>query len=390
MPSNALPSVLNEEARGNIIDFVGKVVGTTLQQSFDYTTDFPGFIADPSPATGPFGVAKAVAQQSCRRWARGEGIPSLPGFDALYGGICEPYLDSIGENPGDGVLGPPFQGGQCPVQYTVSGTYRVYDNAQCAIRPDPINFSAGVLGPIKRFFYDNGGGPAPTCNQSPGRVFRVEGATNTIGLASSPAGGLVRITGVNIVRTAGGADNCGNPPPEYDPPNIPPGLPPLAPITVNIPGIGDVKVDVTFGPNGEIQISLPDLGINVELPNPLFDGEDGGEDGPIPPGFQGEPAEPIDVGPGDAADETSESNLVGVLVQTIQTPPRANRLFNETESYTKGAYFVYFGGDGGLSQNPEAAISRQDQFYYAPEGCNRFRVIPNAGFTLRVTPYYKV
>lgn len=373
---------LDERAANNLIDFVAGTTQLVLQQSFDYTTDFPGFIASPIDEPGPFGVAKAIAQQSCRRWARGEGIPSLPGFDAFYGGICGPYLDSLGESPSDGSLELPFEGGQCAgVLYNVSVTGILPPNA-------PQTFEANIVGPLRYNADLPPVPPDPGCTGgSSWQRFSIAGSGgSTITWVGCDAD-LV----VNYVNPlGGGANNCGNPTPIYETPVSAPGLPPLQPINVNVPGIGPVEVDVSFDDDGNINVSLPGLGLEVTVPNPLAPGDDGGDDDDGIPGDQGQPGLPAVGGDGEPAEGGDNDRvLLGVKVDLLSSPPRANQIFNETEAYTKGAYFVYLGGDAGFEQIPSAAIVRDEQFYTAPEGCNRFRVVPNVGFTILVTPYYE-
>lgn len=390
MPSTELvKKELDERGANSLIDFVASTASLVFQQSFDYTTDFPGFIASPTVEPGPFGVAKAIAQQSCRRWARGEGIPSLPGFDAFYGGICEPYLDSLGENPADGALGPDFLGGQCfGIEYRVTTAFT--DSFGNPTTNEQLVLSR-VVGTYRGSKQPNQTTPVGIeLQQNPGGpIVRL----NITSLSDDKLGSF-RIA--SVVPTGNVQDNCGNPPVNYTEPQTPGGLPPIAPVIVNIPGIGPVKVDVSFDDDGNINVSLPDLGIDVTVPNPLAKGKDRGEgnggsgDGDDIPGDQGQPGLPAVGEAGSPAEGGDDDRaLVGVFVRTTGTPARANQIFNETETYTKGAYFVYFGGDAGFAQNSEAAITTEEQFFYAPEGANRFRVVPNVGFTILVTPHYE-
>jgi hypothetical protein len=127
--------------------------------------------------------------------------------------------------------------------------------------------------------------------------------------------------------------------------------------------------------------------VNFTVENPVRPGDDSDES--LPPGDQGmagDEGDETDVG--DEGEDAAR-NLVGVLVRLKTIPPRANALFSKGGVIYKGACFVYFGGDAGFSLNPDALFCRSEQFFYAPEGSNRWRVIANIGYTLTVQPFYR-
>lgn len=364
----------------------------------------PNYIRDAQPDSLFEALPLAAARQGCRRYAdKGGNYPELRAARAER--ACRPYLDSLeyGDPPS---LVQPFTGGQCSdLRYNVFGTYtsNQEDVGGCGTTR---NWQAsGIFGPISGITKDpgiqqgwkvQGGITAVNCVdiETGKQLIDVSSCGPSVSNFTVRAG---RPSISSVVPLFGEPDVCGDRPPEYTPPTAP--ALPGPPVERYNPGPNiDVNIGVEVNIDGSIDI---DFGTGPITIDPFGDSDEpggggdepggGGPDGgPVEPGFQGEPGTPIDVGPGDAADETDPNrNLIGVLVQTIQLPARANQVFNETETYTKGGYFVYFGGDGGLALNPEGAITREDQFFYAPKGANRFRVVPNVGFTIRVTPHYE-
>lgn len=342
----------------------------------------PYYIRDAQPDDLFEALPLAAARQGCRRYAdKGGNYPELRAARAER--ACRPYLDSL-EYGAPPQLELPFRGGQCYGTYSYIYSFR---NPNTGENQDSNQTVTGRI--IGLFEQINPGGTTKSGGIE--RQLVPGGSIDRIPLGTTFAGAPLNQSIRNIQRTDGQPDNCGNPVPEYTPPQAPAAPGPVRePFTI-APNV-DIDIAVEVNVDGSIDIDVGTGPITIDP----FDEPDGGGGGPgdggddVPPGFQGEPGDSIDVGPGDAADETDPNrNLVGVLVQTIETPPRANQVFNETETYTKGAYFVYFGGEGGLAINPEAAITVQDQFFYAPEGANRFRVVPNVGFSLRATPFYK-
>jgi hypothetical protein len=140
---------------------------------------------------------------------------------------------------------------------------------------------------------------------------------------------------------------------------------------------------VTFDPDGNINVTFPDLGIDFTVPNPLAGDGDGtapgdqGEGGAVTP----ESDEPVE--------EEGLQNLVGVRVDVGTIPPKASAYQNSSATYYKGLYYVFFGGDGGYAMAQEAALVRSSQFFYAPKGCNKYRVVPNSGVTLSVQAFFE-
>jgi hypothetical protein len=155
-----------------------------------------------------------------------------------------------------------------------------------------------------------------------------------------------------------------------------------------LPGISIPGIDITIDPDGNIDVSIPDLGIDFKVDNP-FRGPGAGDAGETPPGDQGVAGETTSPSDEEQEGEDPERNLIGIRVNLTTIPPRANTLFNSSGVVYKGSCFVYFGGAGGYAMQPDAQFANASQFFYAPKGCNRWRVHPNRGFSLTVTPFYE-
>lgn len=401
VPEGTEPQTLGDAGIDSLTGFVEDYVTAGLGDLNYAVTDLPGFLADEAPVTTAALFPRTVLRGACRSYARGSGPQNLPGFDAAWGGICEPYLESIGENPTPGSIARPYTGGQCPANYTVEvrGNINVIDcNTGNTFDAGPaFNGRAGIRGPISglRLALTGGGACGPTSSQ----VVGIDGNGTPFsfpGLNGVNQSSRVSYTGVTftLIREDGQPDSCGDPPPLYDPPKVRPGLPPLPPTTpVDIPGIGPVDIGVEFSPSGEIVVSLPEVGVEVNLPNP-FDGQDdseGGDGGPAdgPPGDVGEPGSPELTGEGGEAEgEAPEGSvLTGLRVELLSFPGSRTKY---TEEVYRGAYYVYMGVPGLLDLDFGGAMVRLDQFFFAEkDNLTRWRVSANTGYSTRVTPYYR-
>lgn len=370
------PRPLEPQDSQELVAPVKEAAREVLGFGWELFNDRPEFIASTDDRNLLATAVRALSQYNCRRWAAADKSNFSTRVNTGNAQLCGPYLESLGENPDDGDLSVPFTGGQC---VGVSYVVRRQNRTTAGNFGAPANTTG--IGPVIGPYLDIDGliGRA-------GINFAGSGKVQTL---SGPATEVLAPTIISITRSDGLPDTCGNPPTQISPPSTVTPVTPIPPtITINLPGVGPVTVDLSFDEDGDPVFCIEEIDtcITVDV------GDPGGAEPPpgLEPGDQGEPGGSIDVGSGDVAEgEDPDRNLTGVLVQTIAYPPRTNRLFNAVEAYTKGGYWVYFGGDAGFSQNPEAAISRADQFYYAPPNSNRFRVVPNNGFTLRVTPYYE-
>lgn len=391
VPQQSQPEPLTDAGRDSLTDYLEDYVRDGLEDLNYAVQDLPAFIADPTPPVLAAAYPKGVLRAACRSYARGSGPQNLPGFDAVWGGLCRPYLDDIGETPEDGFLGLPFEGGQCDAVYLVTATRTTNLSGTS-------NITLRARGPV--------GGVR--VRQVLGNNYDWElfcsglnaGASNCGPLAAS-APGWYRIGGVNssdgevsasiLSVVPCGADNCGNPPPIYDPPKIKPGLPEAPRVPVDIPGVGPVDIDVRFEPDGTIVVELPDIGIEVPISDPFGFGDGGGGGAPPgpPPGDVGQPGLPGDTGNGgDAAGEAPPgSELVGLKVDILQRPGNPVRY---TEEVDRGVCYVYMGVPGLLDQDFGGSMVRSGQFLFAEkQGLTAWRVSANNNYSLRITPYYR-
>lgn len=378
---------LSDQGIDSLTGFVEDYVSAGLGDLNYAVTDLPNFLADTAPVTTAALFPKTVLRQACRSYARGGGPQNLPGFDVVWGGICEPFLDSIDESPTPGSVGPPFTGGQCVgVQYRIEFSYTNDQGNRQSIEQ--------IVGaPLVGVYTE----PRPNNGPTVGYVLRnADGTTTRFLQAGLQDTGIPPAPSVRVLRREDNLpDNCGNPPSEFDPPRVRPGLPPLPPtIPIDVPGLGPVNVGVTFSPSGQVNVSLPDIGIEVPIDAPFSfdggggDGEPGGGGG-VPPGDVGEPGTPEVVGDGGEAEGTAPegSVLVGVRVQITAFPPSRTKY---TDDVFRGAYYCYMGTPGLLDLDFGGAMVRLDQFLLAEKDwLTSWRVSANTGYELVVTPYYR-
>lgn len=386
VPENSVAQTLTDAAKDGITELIAGYVIDGLQDSVWAATDLPGFIADDGPISLPNQPLRQITRLACKSYARGGGPQNLPGFDAIWSGICTPYLDSIGESPepGNGIA-PPFSGGQCPgVTYNVSVTGTVPPNA-------PQTFEANLVGPLRWNQDLPPVPPDPGCG--PGSAWK------RYTIAGQGSGTIISWVGCDATLTVnyvnplyGGANDCGDPPPLYDPPKVKPDLPAVPKTPIDLPGIGPVGVNINFNPDGTLNVELPDVGVEVDVPINIGGGDGGdgagGAAGP-PPGDVGEPGSPEVVGPGgDAEGEAPPGKvLTGLRVQITAFPPSRNKY---TDEVYRGAYYAYMGVPGLLDLDFGGAMVRADQFLLAEkDNLTAWRISANTGYELITTPYYR-
>lgn len=387
VPESSAPEILTEAGKDSLIGFVSDAITQTFDDTVYQITDLPGFIADTNNV-GPYAnVSRQAGRLACRSWARGGGPQNLPGFDAAWGAICEPYLDSIDESPSTGGLDNGFAGGQCPgVLYNVRARVTLPNN------PPQIT-EANLVGPL-RYNQDLAAYPDnPGCTGGNSwKRFSIAGSTQTAIISWVGCGAGLEVLSVTPLN--GGSNDCGDPPPLYDPPKVKPGLPVVGPQPIDLPGIGPTPIEITFNPDGTLNVDLPDLNTNFDVPVDIGlelgggDGGGGGGDGP-PPGDVGNPGSASDTGPGgDAEGEAPEGSvLTGVRVQILSFPSSRNKY---TEEVFRGAYYVYMGVPGLLDLDFGGAMVRTDQFFFAEkDNLTAWRVRANTNYELRATPYYR-
>lgn len=343
--------------------------------------DPAGFLADPDAPPLSQQPAKALGRFICRRWARFPGDSNNPAADRLYARACGPYLDSIGEGVDPGEIGPPFEGGQCPVAYTVFATSQGTDLSIGGATP------LSILGPLGTPAQTSVlvGSPFPDSTRYefrfPSDPTKVLNFTARAEFNPDPG---FRVAG----RVDGQPDDCGNPPPEYTRPRPPIVLPPIVPIFIDLPDIGPVNVDVELFPDGTIEIGSPTLNVDVTIAPPNVDGGEEGEDTPGP----GSPRPPQDTGLGGDAEGSVPpgEELVGVLVEVLESPIGANTYDGVSETIFRGVGYVRMGYPGRLALDMGGAALRSPQFFLAPvRGLTAWQVKANNGFRLRTTPYFR-
>lgn len=338
----------------------------------------PNYIRDAEPDSIFEAIPLAGARQGCRRYASNPGEYSGRRL-ARVERACRPYLDSL--EPG---LGPeveiPFKGGQCD-----GACYRIgVTNASGA---NEVIQARGPIGGVRGVTLPGGGRleifarsevnftNSVSCLplQPPGWVFGGLGGTQW-NADSNP-----RIT--SIVRADGGADDCGNPPPDYRGPRLPSvPLPPGPNPFTRLPDI-DIEIEVEINPDLTFDI---DFGTGPITIDPF--GDEGGAGGA---GGPGTPGSPSDTGPGGEAEgEAGEGQiLTGLRIDFVDPPVGGNE-------YAPGVFravcYIYMGTAEGLDHDPAGAMLRSGQFVYAEKDfLTRWVVSANAGYNLRVTPYYR-
>lgn len=387
VPEGEAPQTLEEAGIDSLTGLIEDGFNQAVRDIWDFGTDLPGFVAREGPESPPAALVKPILRAACRSYARGGGPQNLPGFDGAWGGICQPYLEDIGEAPIPGTgISRPFSGGQCPGKvYNINWSWSAgsfNSGPQSAQRPGPLTFSRAGTGSLD---CGPGGG---TYN-----VFTLLSQGTPISLAAGCGASLTSLS----VTPVDGVDECGDPPPEYDPPKVKPGLPSVPSFPVDIPGVGPVNVDVTFDPDGTVNVNLPDVGIEIPIEDPfgLNDDDDSGEpDGPAspsdgPPGDVGDPGTPALTEPGGEAEGVAPEGavLTGIRCQILAFPDSRNKY---TDEVYRGAYYAYMGVPGLLDLDFGGAMVREDQFLFAEkDNLTAWRVRANTNYVIRTTPYYR-
>jgi hypothetical protein len=361
-----------------------------LRDAADLTSgDAAEYIRDGNPESLFDALPLAAARQGCRRYAdKGGDYPARRAARAER--ACRPYLDSLDYNDPPQVK-LPFRGGQCAAVYVVSAT-------QTTNLSGTSNITFRALGPIGgvRLVQVSG-------NNYDWEVFcsGANFASSTCGTMPPGAPGWVRIGGVNSSDgnqttsitsiTPCGADNCGNPPPEYSPPSTPaiPG-PPREPFT-RVPDI-DIDIEVEVNVDGSLDIDIGTGPINIDPFDDPEPEDGGGVDGGdlVPDG--GTAGDPADTGDGGTAAGCAPSGqeLVGVRVEVLERPIGFNQYANNPAEVIRGIGYVRMGYPNRLALDMGGAAVISPQFFLAPvRGLTCWEVRANLGFINRVTPFYR-
>jgi hypothetical protein len=285
--------------RVNAIDTLIDAVKPLFNDVYDRAADYPGFIQSSEPRSPIFDAARSVARLNCRLWAASDKSNYSVRANAGNAELCGPYLDDLGENPDSGDLALPFEGGQCAgAGYFVTVQYfTVNTDGSNAATPTTIVGAGGVSGfpgPIDGLRVDGAPGNL--------QLFLVAAnGDNLLASSSAPQGGFREARITSVERAGGLPDNCGNPNPIIRPPNtVTPTAPIIPRITVNLPGVGDVEVEVSVNVDGSPKVCIPILGAceDIEINPPDADPDGGGGGGGGAPPLDPEIGPPIDSPPG--------------------------------------------------------------------------------------------
>lgn len=380
-----MPPISSDQA--SFIVETGKEI---LQTAADLTSGRdPTYIRDAQPDNVIDALALAAARQGCRRYQQKGGDYSSRRA-ARAERACRPYLDSL--EPGKGPqIELPFRGGQCPVAYNVTFNATGASAACNPIEFGTVTVSAGT-GPISIRKVHNTAQSSQSGGLCPGFTYNNVILKNAAGESVLVGQGRgIRLNSISFARVGGGLDNCGNPPPDFEPPPAPSTpLPPGPQPFTRLPDI-DVDVDVTINPDFSINV---DIGTGPITIDPFADPpteEPGGDTGPSdgPPGDIGEPGTPEDTEPGGEASGCAPegSVLVGVKVNILSVPANVREFF---PGVYRGVCYAYMGTPGNLDHDPAGSMLRDGQFIFAErDNLTCYEVRANTGVILRVTPYYR-
>lgn len=352
--------------------------------------DRPGFIANPDPMTGLATTVRNLQRFNCRSWALSDKSEYSSLVNEGNAELCGPYLDSLGENPDPGSVAPPFTGGQCPVNYNASWESRRFNGSLGAYEWRSFSFTGGaLLGPLT---IDNTLSGFTCFGDDKEDQYTLVSANGTRVLIG--AGGCSDITpgyrNLSLTRQDGMPDNCGNPDSEIRPPSTVTPSTPLPPsISINVPGFGPVDVTLTLDPSGNPVFCVDQLETCFTVD---IGGSGGGGGGGGPNTTPGEAGPGGDTGSGGNAEGNADDGdeLVGVLVQVMESPDGANRFDNNSQQPFRGIGYVRMGYAGRLGTDVSGGTVISPQFFHAQQpGLTHWAVNANVGFNLRVTPYYR-
>lgn len=351
----------------------------------------PAFVAGPEPDTGLAKVVQEATRLNCRLWASRDKSQISTRVNQYNGEVCGPYLDSLGELPTDGFVAPPFRGGQCfGDSYNFTFTATDLQGNRASSQRNTNGRLVGVGQETLPGGNVRGGYFRQLTPQSP-----VEFIPLQIGNPGTDTNPVIS----NVVRVSGLPDDCGDPPTEVQPPATVTPVTPIVPtITVNLPGVGPVTINVDLDPEGYPVICAPDVGTCITI-NPEIGigigGPDGGPGGPgegppkPPPGDVGTPGSGETAGPGgDAEGEAPPGSEIVGLRLTLTVIPEGARSF--APGVYRGPAYIYMGTPAGLDQDYAGSMLAETQFVFAErEGLTNWRVKSNDEFVIFVVPYYR-
>lgn len=254
--------------------------------------------ATPPPAGYSFvkEVAKQARNAVCSLYSSYPGaftLGAIPGTPAET--WTHAFMNDVCNNsptPTPPPENPPFEGGQCPVMYIVSGTQDIYREGDPTVVYET-TWQQAVMGKIQGSGIDAEGELGAGWIRY---MVQGDGSKQLLGLGlNPPISGEVGFAITSIVRQDGLPDECGNPPNGYIPIPLPAlddpiWRPPFVPLP---PGAGngwDIKIpfgwiDADFNLNvdvGGVTVNIDFGGITVDLGNRDGDGSPGSFDGSRP------------------------------------------------------------------------------------------------------------
>lgn len=315
-------------------------------------------------------------------WAKNLGNPAIP----LLGLVCEPYFANNGISPPEYV--PPFTGGQCQVNYTVTIQSEVFPFSDCSTFGPSISangFSGPILGLVTRTENPSG----DLCTPAGNAIYLRHGNPVVESLVAGAGYGATASI-LSVVREDGLPDNCGDPPPEVQPGPNP------SPTNPTIPPDEQPYDDPIYGPT----LPLPPIIIAPELPDFEISIDPFGNGGGTPNLDPGEPGEPVETGlpgggggGGGGGDGVAEGEappgqeLVGVRLDLVEALPLSAQY---GDGIYRGGAYIYMGGPNGLDQDFGGSQVKDGQFFYAErEGLTKWRVASNVGLNWSVVPFYR-
>lgn len=353
--------------------------------------DRPGFVSGPTPQTGLADGVQRLTRLNCRIWASRDKSGYSSRVNQYNADVCGPYLEGLGENPDEGFIEPPFEGGQCYTEYSYIYSFL---NPNTGLNEDSNQTVSGRIIGLSVVFNANG----QTKSGGIRRQLNPTSSIDFIPLGTTFNGSDLNQSIRNVQRQDGMPDDCGNPPTDVQPPaTVTPGTPIVPTITVNLPGVGPTTINIDLGPDGTPTICAPDVEVcididpSVEIGLPGGDGTGGdGTGGGPPPGDIGTPGTGDTAGgnDGDAEGEAPDGSVLVGLELNLTTIPEDARLY--APGVYRGVCYVYMGAPGNLDHDPAGAMVRDGQFIFAEvDNLTAWRVASNAGYVINVIPYYR-
>lgn len=397
-----MPRDLSAEDKDAMKDLARSLVGRLFVPDAGVTLSgqpVRDWLAGATPSNPLGAMQQSMGRRACESWARGEGSGIPPRRELLMRDTCKPYIASIGTAPADADYGPPFERGRC------AGTlYGVRIGATFVDRLDGVQVAVGTL-PFGDFGGISFNGPVTAVvnevrtvgTEGKPQSWRLKitsgaGVVNRIDLTPTdvpPAGGRtvreLKSRRVQFFRVGGGADTCGDPPPQWDAGNTGTGIP--GPTVVPSPPGFDIPfpgIKVTLNPDGTIGIDFGDGGPPLVVdPGTDPNAPSGADPGPPEAGTPGSTGS----GGDDDGDAPEGKELWALKVDISSFPPRPSEY---APGVYRGVCYVYMGDSNGLDHDPAGAMLKSGQLVFAEkEGLTRYRVTANLGYNLTVTPYWR-